>query len=471
MTSRLVAQQTIPRRNEVGVHTGVRLSGLENRVIRRALSSGFRSIPTERVPSRGPDRIRPAARALAGELALHLDEFWQDAGRAEEGPVDVIDMFSGCGGMSAGFLAANAVVPAYRLAAAVDVNTVANSTYEANLRLTPLAEDVAAIASKGSRLVGITSKRRAGTPLVLIGCSPCQGFSSHRNNTDRVDPRNSLFVDFARIASRLMPDAILVENVPELLTESHWPYIEKARSILRRCGYFVHLSVHNMAQFGLPQERFRALMIAMRHPFRPPQGFLAREGFRTVRHAIGHLPPVRAGERCSEDAMHYSAGHRQSTLEIIRAVPRDGGSRPEHVGPPCLRRAKDRNGRAVYEDVYGRLWWDRPAITITAYARNPASGRFSHPVQDRGLTVREAALLQGFPRGYWFAGTLDDRFRQIGNAVPPVFAAFLAAYILGEMLGPVPSPDEFSRGIAQPVGTSFSRLIPALKAGRRNGAA
>ena len=81
----------------------------------------------------------------------------------------------------------------------------------------------------------------------------------------------------------------------------------------------------------------------------------------------------------------------------------------------ALRRAAERNGRAVYEDVYGRLYWDKPAITITAYARNPASGRFIHPEQDRGLTVREAALLQGFPRCYWFAGSLDSKFRQIGK--------------------------------------------------------
>ena len=108
--------------------------------------------------------------------------------------------------------------------------------------------------------------------------------------------------------------------------------------------------------------------------------------------AIGHLPRVAAGERSPGDAMHFSAGHRASTLEVIRAVPKDGGNRPPNVGPACLRRAHERQGKAVYEDVYGRLRWDRPAITITAYARNPASGRFVHPEQDRGLTAREAAL-------------------------------------------------------------------------------
>jgi DNA (cytosine-5)-methyltransferase 1 len=222
-----------------------------------------------------------------------------------------------------------------------------------------------------------------------------------------------------------------------------------------------------MAAFGLSQERFRALLVAMPRPFRPPHGFLDRDEFRTVRDAIGDLPRVAAGERDLNDEMHYSAGHRTSTLDTIRAVPKNGGSRPSHVGPECLRRAARKNGRAVYEDVYGRLSWDAPAITITAYARNPASGRYIHPEQDRGLTVREAALLQGFPRDYWFAGSLDQRFRQIGNAVPPTFAVYLAAYLLGELLAEPPGSQEFDSGITQPIGASFSRLIPALKAGYR----
>lgn len=167
--------------------------------------------------------------------------------------------------------------------------------------------------------------------------------------------------------------------------------------------------------------------------------------------------------------MHYSAGHSRSTINTIRQVPKDGGSRPPHAGPECLRRAAKRNGRAVYEDVYGRLSWDRPAITVTAYARNPASGRFVHPEQDRGLTVREAALLQGFPSDYWFSGSLDQRFRQIGNAVPPAFAAFLATHLLGELMAEPLHVSSFDPGISEPVGPSFSRLIPALKAGHRAG--
>jgi DNA (cytosine-5)-methyltransferase 1 len=234
-------------------------------------------------------------------------------------------------------------------------------------------------------------------------------------------------------------------------------------SALEKAGYYVHLNVYNLASFGVPQERFRAVLLAMRKPFMPPKGFLSRRFFRTVRQAIGNLPPVDSGQKHATDPMHYSAGHSASTLRTIRAVPPNGGSRPYNVGPECLRKASQRHGRPAYEDVYGRLFWDRPSITITAYARNPASGRFVHPEQNRGLSIREAALLQSFPSKYSFLGSLDDCFRQIGNAVPPAFSSSLAFHLLGEMLAPPILATAFDPGIRKPVGSSFSRLIPSLK--------
>jgi DNA (cytosine-5)-methyltransferase 1 len=261
-----------------------------------------------------------------------------------------------------------------------------------------------------------------------------------------------------------MPDAVIAENVPELLTTKYWAYVEKVVGIFRRQGYYVHLNIHNLAGFGVPQERFRAVLLAMRKPFLPPKQFLHRTDFRTVRQAIGVLPPVKPGEKHPADSMHYSAGHCASVIETIRAVPKNGGSRPSNVGPECLRRASKRHGRPAYEDVYGRLFWDRPAITITASARNPASGRFIHPEQNRGLSVREGAVLQSFPSAYKFVGGLDDSFRQVGNAVPPAFSSYLAFHVLGELLGSNLDEARFDSGITKPVGSSFSRIIAGIKA-------
>ncbi|MFI2649656.1 DNA cytosine methyltransferase [Micromonospora fulviviridis] len=430
---------------------------------RSVTESELRARLLERVP--GAKTPSEASLELRRRIPSEIDDWWLNARAANSGPIDVIDMFSGCGGMSAGFRLVNAMVPAFRQIAAIDVDTAANRTFEANLGLVPSNVDVHKLAHEPELLDNLlrSSGRRPGAPLVLIGCSPCQGFSSHRNKAGETDTRNLLFVDFARIAARLQPDFVIMENVPELLTERYWPVFEAAREILRAAGYHLHLSVHNMAEFGVPQERFRALVLASREPFEPLGGVLSREHFRTVRQAIGKLKPIEAGEVDPADPMHLTATHRESTIATIRSIPHNGGSRSLSQGPESLRLLHARQGKAAYEDVYGRLAWDRPSITITAYSRNPASGRFSHPEQDRGLSVREAALLQGFPRSYQFDGSFDERFRQIGNAVPPMFGAHLGLSVIAQL---AEKPGSFpSEGIREPVAKSFSRLIPSLKAG------
>jgi DNA (cytosine-5)-methyltransferase 1 len=415
----------------------------------------------------GADAVDAATR-LAAWLSLNLDSQWPNV--ADDGPIDVIDVFSGAGGVSAGFKAVNSIFPAYRLALAIDTDPVANKTFEKNLGLAPVLEDVSLLAKQPNRLRKLvkSSRRRSGHPLVLIGCVPCQGFASHRNEAGKSDPRNSLFIDMANVAKALRPDAIVMENVPELVTTKYWPYLSEARRTLVDCGYSVHVSVENMAAYGVPQERFRMVLVAFKRPFAPPRGPVEREDFRSVREAIGTLPRVRPGKRDEEDPMHYCADHKKSTLDTIRSVPSDGGSLPAGAGPKCRARLERRQGgHPPYPDIYGRLFWDRAAVTITAHARNPASGRFVHPEQHRGLTVREAALLQGFPKSYEFEGGMIDQFRQIGNAVPPAFSAWLALYTLGRLAFPESGMESFRPGIEGPVTSSFSRLIPALKAGHR----
>lgn len=414
-------------------------------------------------------RSRDKLRDAGAELAMSLDKHWPKVRNAPVGPVDVIDMFAGCGGMSAGFLAANSLVPAYRLAMAVDIDDVAMQTYEMNLGLKPRNIDLHVYSQNQEGLVQLVNEARRAqdAPLVLIGCAPCQGFSSHRNAAGETDLRNTLFVTFARAAVAIGPDVVVVENVPEVATDRYWPVVAEARRVLESGGYHVVLTAHDMADFGVPQHRYRAVMIGMKRPFKMPMGFVQANQRRTVREAIGLLPKIAPGEVCSSDPMHYTAGHKASTVETIKAVPLDGGRRPFNVGPESLRRYAARTGELAFKDVYSRLWWDRPSITITGHARNPASGRYVHPEQHRGLSVREAALLQGFPSTWTFAGGLSSAFLQLGNAVPPPFAAFLAVHIIGELFGESARETDREMDISASLGSTFSRRIPALKAGRQ----
>lgn len=364
--------------------------------------------------------------------------------------------------MSLGFAATGYADENFRLLGAIDVNTRSLATYTHNFGVPALAYDVRELASSTTLLeemLGRLDGYESTEPLVLIGCAPCQGFSAHRKkNWGQEDSRNNLVEAFATVANALSPDVVVMENVPELLSGRYWHYFESFREIISSSGYVTKQAIHNSAEYGTPQERFRALVMAMKHDqFALPKPLIERGSFMTVRDAISDLEPVPAGEAGLRDCFHRSAKHRMATLEVIRAVTPDGGSRPPGIGPACLDRV------AGFYDVYGRLAWDKPSITITHYSRNPASGRFVHPEQDRGLTMREAARLQGFPDAFEFTGSFDDVFRQIGEAVPPPMASAVANAVAASLRGEAEVSDQ-DRLVLAPVKDSFAGVIAGMKA-------
>jgi DNA (cytosine-5)-methyltransferase 1 len=387
---------------------------------------------------------------------------------AKRCPFQLLDFFSGCGGMTLGFAALAKSLPIIEIIGACDIQKDALATYTANFACPAINQDIRDLAEDDEKLSGFLAALPAfdaNRPTILIGCAPCQGFTSHRKrHWDKSDPRNSLLAAFAVIASKINPACIIMENVPEMLSHKYWSHFEAAREILTSAGYRVAQSIYNAAAFGVPQERFRTLVVAMKKNFLlPDTTFLSPKEYRSVRDAIGSLPTVIPGISNSEDPLHRCASHRASTLATIRAVPKNGGMRPVGVGPKCLDRV---NG---FSDVYGRLSWDKPAITITHYARNPASGRYVHPEQDRGLTTREAALLQSFPTGFRFVGTFDSVFRQIGEAVPPLFAGAIAAHCVCELLSKTPTKTQMASAkvpVTTPVNSSYSSVIAGIKMGR-----
>ncbi len=381
--------------------------------------------------------------------------------------VQVVDLFSGCGGMSQGFSQAQNGKVRFELVGALDTDQHANATYARMHGIEPLERDVRELTSEEGLAAavdewGLDPKK----PLVLIGCAPCQGFSSHRKKDPRTDNRNGLLEAFADIVASLRPAVVVMENVPEMLGSRHWSHYQVWRETLEESGYTIRTQIHNLAGFGVPQERFRVLALAVRDEveFKMPAPTSDPNSYRTVRQAIGSLPALAAGERDASDPMHVTSNHRKATVDLLRQIPIDGGSRrdlPDGVGPACLQKVDG------FRDVYGRLFWDRPAVAITARCRTPSCGRFVHPEQHRGLSVREAALLQGFPANYIFDGPFDDKFKQIGNAVSPPFAKAVANHVANLLCGVGLEVEDRSNDVTEPLTKSFSSSIAGLKRAAR----
>ncbi|CAN5835612.1 DNA cytosine methyltransferase [soil metagenome] len=356
----------------------------------------------------------------------------------------VVDLFSGCGGMSSGFHRH----PSFEIIGAVDLqrgkpgrrkssgsSTLCNPTYRRNIGFEPTNADLSVL---DPREYSSELALGQGELDVLISCAPCTGFSQKnaRNHVED-DPRNRLVERTADFVEVLRPEFIVMENVKELLQGNQRHHYDGLKARLEKLGYSVGADVHDLARYGLPQRRKRALIIARRGEsvVGLPQG---NSTLRTVRDAIGHLPAVSAGKVHPDDPMHVAPRNTPAVVDRIRAIPHDGGSWSDIMNDPerteeekrrLLIPAMFRARPGSFPDVYGRLWWDRPAITITRECAHVGNGRYVHPEQDRLLTVREMALLQGFPEDYHFEGPLTARYNQIGDAVPPIIASLIAEHI------------------------------------------
>ena len=427
-------------------------------LLKTATSNGFNAIDFR---SDKTTLFRQATSAMLNFTPL-------EAGCTASNPIQILDFFSGAGGTSLGFAAINQVFPLFRFLAGCDIDSVSAATYGKNFGTSIVCEDILKIADTINNIHAFLSKvgYDYSKPSMFIGCAPCQGFSSHRKKRwgEEDDDRNNLIIAFSRIVAESNPAVFIIENVPEFLSERYSKYFDKARNAFLRSGYTVRQNIYNAAEFGVPQERFRSIIVGMKKSFLLPRRHFMPVEYKSVRDAIEGLPPLEAGQSDPTDALHRAVAHKASTIDIIKKVPHDGGSLPAGEGPKCLTKVKG------FYDVYGRLSWDKPAITITHYSRNPASGRFSHPVQNRGLTAREAARLQSFPDGFLFTGNSDDIYRQIGEAVPPLLSCGVAVDLLIEYLSREPTIAQLNNenGVIElPVSNSYSSIIAKIKNARR----
>lgn len=388
------------------------------------------------------------------QCVLEQIHYQEIADQIPNATYDFVDFFCGAGGMSYGFHKMAELTGRFRWAGAVDIDKHAIDTYARNYHCEPKNIN---LAEKEADEIVAELDLNPENELILIGCAPCQGFSAHRKKDHRgPDSRNTLVGRFAEIAVAMHPKMIIMENVPDLLAQKHWHHYQAFKDTVEAAGYHIAVKILNMAEYGAPQARFRTVLVAAKD-FIPtlPSAVYNSDQFRTVRDAIGSLPPLAAGGCDPEDPMHMTSRHRKETIDILKQVPKDGGSRPAGIGPKCLDKV------AGFYDVYGRLAWDKPAVTITARCRTPSCGRFVHPEQDRGLSVREAALLQGFPADFYFEGPFDDKYKQIGNAVSPIFSTRLAGHILTMLAGH--NHAETEEAIDKPYFSSYSGMIAHVR--------
>jgi DNA (cytosine-5)-methyltransferase 1 len=335
----------------------------------------------------------------------------------------VVDLFCGCGGASIGIKMAG-----HDVVAAVDVDQNACNTYARNIGLTPICGDLNEITGKKIRKhYGI----RKNDVDVVIGCPPCQGFSSLRATTgkDVDNKRNRLINVFLKRISEIDPRIVIFENVVGIMRGEGKEYLDRFLRKISKQGYRTNTDILiDVADYGVPQHRKRVVVTGIKDfdfvPSLPQQQYYEptkieafQKPWRTVRDAIGDLPSIKAGESCPDVPNHNARTHSKETLKIIKALPKNGGSRrdlPVSLWLPCHKRL---NKGA--ESVYGRMRWDQPGPTITCRCTTASSGRFIHPEQDRAITIREAARLQTFPDDFIFPSVSRYSENQIGNAVPP----------------------------------------------------
>lgn len=338
--------------------------------------------------------------------------------------VYAVDLFCGAGGLTHGLVKAGVDV---RLG--VDIDPACEHPYVANNNARFLLKSVEELeASELER-----HYRKNGIKL-LAGCAPCQTFSTYNQKATESDKRWWLLLQFSRLVDELSPDLVTMENVPRLIEQN---VFDEFVANLEGNGYSVAYRVVNCAEYGVPQQRNRLVLLASKLG---PISLLTPEQFgqrpRTVKEAIGNLPPLEAGTSHPKDPLHQCSALSEINMRRIKAS-RPGGTWrdwPRELVADCHKKSSGK----TYPSVYGRMTWDDPAPTMTTQFFGFGNGRFGHPEQDRAISLREGAILQSFPPDYEFTRPGEQVCqksigRLIGNAVPVTLGEVIGASLLSHV--------------------------------------
>lgn len=344
-----------------------------------------------------------------------------------------IDLFCGAGGLSSGLKKSG-----FQICLGVDIDKAALNTYKLNLKGTKiLTKDIRQVTGKEiTQLTGINKQDN----FLLAGCPPCQGFSN-LGKRDADDEKNQLVYEYIRIIYELEPTFILMENVPGMSGGVGKEIFKNVVEILKKL-YYVEYDTLNAADFGVPQTRKRLVLHGIRKDIyemivsssnnfpvkllpQPTHSQTKKKGYKrwiTVGDSILDLPAINAGETYENTGIKNHRARRlsQTNIERLQEIRDNGGDKSTISENLKLECHKKKN--VSYTDTYGIIDSTKPAPTITSGCTIISKGRYCHPTQNRGLSVREAARLQSFDDNFEFVGNIGEMSLQIGNAVPPKLA-------------------------------------------------
>ena len=332
-------------------------------------------------------------------------------------PASVVDIFCGAGGLSHGFRQRG-----FEIVGGIDIDEDCRYPFEYNNNAPFIRCDVATLTPDD-----INGLFTPGRPRVLVGCAPCQPFSTYNQKNE--DPKWQLLRRFGDLVEKVRPDVLSMENVPRLLAFKNGATFKLFVKQLRNAEYHVVWNVLYGPDFGLAQTRSRLVLLASKlGPIELPRATYKGK-HRTVRDEIGDLPALSNGGIDDSDVLHRASRLSEINVQRISSA-KPGGTWRDWAPGLVADCHKVKTGKG-YSSVYGRMKWDEPSPTITTQFFGFGNGRFGHPEQLRALSLREGALLQGFPRDYEFIAPGDGvQFKKvgrlIGNAVPVKLAAAIA---------------------------------------------
>lgn len=364
----------------------------------------------------------------------------------------IIDLFSGVGGLTFGFeykIKNNQFIKRndFLSLIAIDYNDSATKAFEQNFPNIPvLNKDIKEIDK--NILLNLIKNENVD---VIVGGPPCQSFSMIGKRIN--DDRSKLYEEYIRVLRTLSPKIFVFENVKGILTmkdeDTKSLVLDRIVKEFQECGYRITYEVLNSANFGVPQLRERVFIVGVRndikYDFVFPRPSHRPENFLSLSEAISDFPELSNGETKdyynlppqstyqslmrsnNENLTHHSNGLKSEIIVEIMKSLGTGESKIDINRKVDLGLLPERLKRnSGYSNTYGRLWWDRPGMTITNKINCPSSLRCIHPIQNRALTPREGARIQSFPDWFTFHGKVSEVMTQIGNAVPPILSIALA---------------------------------------------